>query len=203
MIYHRQQEVVIGKRNINCLSCNGGLVEPEDTSAIGKNGRVYKGNASPKRLSPEAEKRADKMLKMRWEFARRSASKSASLKDKFRVRMSLADLETTHDGITPSQSFLHHAETWVNRPSVLHGEVLAEERSTESDQVQVQHRPTLLNREDLVGNECATAYDQTPIHKVKHQPYKYESSNEMNQIKVMAAKRRNIRAQSYAKDSRR
>jgi hypothetical protein len=50
MIHSRQQEVVIGKRNINCLSCHGGLLEPEKSVVLGRNGRVYKG--SPKHASP-------------------------------------------------------------------------------------------------------------------------------------------------------
>jgi hypothetical protein len=40
VIYTRQQEVNIGKRNINCLSCSN---EPVNTDIIGKHGKVYVG----------------------------------------------------------------------------------------------------------------------------------------------------------------
>ena len=75
MIYSRQQEVVIGKRNINCLSCNGGLVEPELTSITGKDGRVYKGK-SPNRTRPTSLDREEKqfgtLLSLKWDHLRTS-----------------------------------------------------------------------------------------------------------------------------------
>jgi hypothetical protein len=37
-IYMRQREVVIGKRNVNCLVCSE---EPVNSAVIGKNGKVY------------------------------------------------------------------------------------------------------------------------------------------------------------------
>ena len=40
-VFDRQKEVVIGKRNINCLSCKE---EPEKDTVPGFDGRVYKGN---------------------------------------------------------------------------------------------------------------------------------------------------------------
>ena len=43
LIYDRQKEVNIGKRNINCLSCS---VEPAQRDLKGKDGNVYKGTNS-------------------------------------------------------------------------------------------------------------------------------------------------------------
>jgi hypothetical protein len=43
VIYSRQQEVVIGKRNVNCLSCTGGQTEPVTNVVTGTDGKVYKG----------------------------------------------------------------------------------------------------------------------------------------------------------------
>ena len=46
-IYMRQQEVVIGKRNVNCLSCAGGTLEPIPKEVKGTDGKVYRGIHSP------------------------------------------------------------------------------------------------------------------------------------------------------------
>jgi len=51
MIYDRQKEVTIGKRNVNCLSC---AKEPKSDNNIGKDGRIYRG--VNKDLSPEKTK---------------------------------------------------------------------------------------------------------------------------------------------------
>ena len=40
LIYDRQREVTIGKRNINCLSC---AAEPEKRAVKGRDGQVYRG----------------------------------------------------------------------------------------------------------------------------------------------------------------
>lgn len=45
-IYDRQKEVVIGKRNVNCLSCS---VEPENLLSQGQDGKVYKNSPSKER----------------------------------------------------------------------------------------------------------------------------------------------------------
>ena len=40
LIYDRQAEVIVGKRNTNCLSC---AEEPKNANLIGINGKVYQG----------------------------------------------------------------------------------------------------------------------------------------------------------------
>ena len=49
VIYDRQREVTIGKRNINCLSC---AAEPEKTALQGRDGQVYRG-VSPQKTQEE------------------------------------------------------------------------------------------------------------------------------------------------------
>ena len=49
VIYDRQKEVTIGKRNINCLSCSE---EPARTALQGSDGRVYRA-ASPVKTKEE------------------------------------------------------------------------------------------------------------------------------------------------------
>ena len=77
-IYQRQQEVVIGKRNVNCLSCYGGLIEPDQNATIGTDGKVYRGRVmSPsKSRSPSVDKSEKKysstLLNLKWEYLKSS-----------------------------------------------------------------------------------------------------------------------------------
>ena len=77
VIYDRQKEVAIGKRNINCLSC---AAEPERRAVQGNDGQVYLG-VSPEKTketvmmeskarsggSPDNRIRSHKLLDLRWD----------------------------------------------------------------------------------------------------------------------------------------
>ena len=79
-IYLRQQEVVIGKRNVNCLSCNGGVTEPVNQNVKGQDGKVYRGtsldktaNNSPTRGENE-ESGKKQFLNLKWDHIGVSSS---------------------------------------------------------------------------------------------------------------------------------
>lgn len=58
VIFERQQEVNIGKRNINCLSCGE---MPINDQFVGSDKRMYRGRLSPKQeLKTTAETQATK-----------------------------------------------------------------------------------------------------------------------------------------------
>ena len=77
VVYDRQREVTIGKRNINCLSC---AVEPERRAVQGRDGQVYRG-VSPQKTqeeqmmesrtrpggSSESKIRGSKLLNLKWD----------------------------------------------------------------------------------------------------------------------------------------
>jgi hypothetical protein len=87
---------VIGKRNINCLSCNGGLVEPELFSVKGTDGKVYKGK-SPQRTRPTSlendEKQFGTLLSLKWDHLKRSPDQTEKRE---RIKQ---DLGQTHNEI--------------------------------------------------------------------------------------------------------
>ena len=77
VIYDRQKEVTIGKRNINCLSCS---VEPRRREVKGNDGQVYRG-VSPDKTRAEimmesraksggsgnSRKHSSKLLNLKWD----------------------------------------------------------------------------------------------------------------------------------------
>jgi len=74
VIYGRQKEVVIGKRNINCLSCAGGTTEPEFNTVAGADGKIYRGTPArnrpasiPSNNGESTNDRNTTLLSMKWE----------------------------------------------------------------------------------------------------------------------------------------
>ena len=76
-IYDRQKEVVIGKRNVNCLSC---AEEPENRTMQGTDGKIYRGTSppineqdkimqkrSPRVLSEDKGNKNKHLLNMKWD----------------------------------------------------------------------------------------------------------------------------------------
>ena len=72
-IYDRQKEVLVGKRNVNCLSC---AKEPGQKHGSGSDGRLYHGmqnknkDGSPKKggIDDDSDKTAaKKLLNMKWD----------------------------------------------------------------------------------------------------------------------------------------
>lgn len=69
-LYDRQKEVMIGKRNVNCLSCSK---EPGYGQIQGSDGKIYKG--SPPRTNEKTERKVEenqqdkpkKLLAMKWD----------------------------------------------------------------------------------------------------------------------------------------
>ena len=77
LIYDRQKEVTIGKRNTNCLSC---AVEPARRAVQGRDGQVYRGLSPGKTRaeqvmesgarasgSSDSRARASKLLNLKWD----------------------------------------------------------------------------------------------------------------------------------------
>ena len=66
LIFDRQQEVNIGKRNVNCLSCSE---QPNNAQFHGNDGKQYKGklvDASGRKINQNEESNPE-LLQMRWD----------------------------------------------------------------------------------------------------------------------------------------
>ena len=70
-LYDRQKEVIIGKRNVNCLSCSK---EPKYGHVQGSDGKIYKGSPvqttaekPEERKDEEKQLQPKKLLAMKWD----------------------------------------------------------------------------------------------------------------------------------------
>ena len=89
-IYTRQKEVLIGKRNVNCMSCSN---EPNKGHGAGVDGRVYHGliitkETSPNRNGSEDQAAARKLLNMKWDHIGLNMTNYSSTFDGVKTRTS-------------------------------------------------------------------------------------------------------------------